>query len=53
VPFVYAGYVSGDYLDETVNTERTEFQMPKTRDVLGDLSWDVLLTQSAAHRNAT
>jgi hypothetical protein len=47
VPFVYAGYVSGDYLDETVNAERTEFQMPKTEDVLGDPSWDSLLAQSA------
>ncbi len=52
VPFVYAGYVSGNYLDETVNTERTEFQMPKTQDVLGDLSWDVLLTQSAGQAAA-
>jgi hypothetical protein len=52
VPFVYAGYVSGNYLDDTVNTERTEFQMPKAQDVLQDISWDMLLTESAGQAAA-
>lgn len=47
VPFVYAGYVSGGYLDEMVNPERTEFQIPKEQGVLQELSWDTLLAQTA------
>jgi hypothetical protein len=46
-PFVYAGYVSGGYLDETVNPERTEFQIPKEQGVLQELGWDMLLAQTA------
>lgn len=47
IPFVYAGYVSGSYLDETVNPGRTEFQIPKSQDVLQDLSWEMLVEESA------
>ena len=30
--FTYAAYVSGDYLDEHVNAERTDFTFPRTRE---------------------
>jgi hypothetical protein len=47
VPFVYAGYVSGEYLDENVNPERTEFQIPKEQGLRQELAWDTLLAQSS------
>ncbi|MBN1507199.1 MAG: ATP-binding protein [Sedimentisphaerales bacterium] len=39
-PFFYSGYVSGGFLDERVNSERTAFDIP-TDDLLGDngLKW--------------
>jgi hypothetical protein len=46
-PFVYAGYVSGDYLDETVNTERTEFQIPREDGLVEELGWETLLAKAA------
>ncbi len=44
-PFVYAGYVSGTYLDETVSPERTSFDVPTDGmlDFAGDVSWQQLL----------
>jgi hypothetical protein len=37
--FVYSGYVSGEYLDEMANTERTAFAIPETEDILGYPTW--------------
>lgn len=39
--FVYAGYVSSDYLDQHVNSERTGFQTPPEEGFVlpGELSW--------------
>lgn len=31
-PFVYTGFVTGDFLDETVNGNRTDFRMAKNRE---------------------
>jgi hypothetical protein len=31
-PFVYAGYVAGTHLDETVSPDRSDFEMPHKRD---------------------
>jgi hypothetical protein len=45
--FFYAGYVSGNYLDEMVNTERTGFAMPSEESVLGELTWQRLSDQAA------
>lgn len=45
--FVYSGYVSGDFLDESVNTERTDFVLPEDEDVLGDPTWKDLITNIA------
>lgn len=42
-PFVYAGYVSGEYLDETVNSERTGFTISDHPDLLGQPTWPDLL----------
>lgn len=41
---VYAAYVSGDYLDSHVNTNRTDFVFQKTRDqeTMDDVCWDEL-----------
>lgn len=44
-PFVYSGYVSGDFLDETVNPERTEFVMPDENTAFGDPTWNGLLAR--------
>jgi hypothetical protein len=42
-PFVYAGYVSGDYLDEAVNPERTSFNIERREfGLTGDISWQDL-----------
>ncbi|MCZ7603069.1 MAG: DUF4263 domain-containing protein [Melioribacteraceae bacterium] len=43
-PFVYTAYVSGEYLDERVNTERTHFDFPQDEDSLfpGEISRTVL-----------
>ena len=43
-PFVYAGYVSGEYLDEMVNTERTGFSLPEEPSMFGDITWPKLVT---------
>jgi hypothetical protein len=42
---VYAGYISGGFLDETVNSERTNFSVPEQleMDFPSDLSWQELL----------
>lgn len=44
-PFVYAGYVSGAYLDETVSPERTSFDVPTDGmlDLPGEVSWQQLM----------
>lgn len=42
VPFFYAGYVTGDYLDATVTTDRTEFDVlrePSPMEFPDELSW--------------
>lgn len=41
---VYAAYVSGDYLDSHVSTNRTDFVFQKTRDqeTMDDVCWDEL-----------
>ena len=43
--FVYSGYVSGHYLDETVNAERTAFQVLDHLELNlpGELSWQDLV----------
>jgi hypothetical protein len=39
-PFVYAGYVSADYLDEAVNPERTSFNIDdREPGFMDDISW--------------
>jgi len=45
--FFYAGYVSGEYLDEMVNTERTGFALPAEDSIFGELTWQNLVNQSA------
>jgi hypothetical protein len=47
VRFVYAGYVSGEYLDDAVNNERTEFLLPKEDGLAQELGWDTLLATAA------
>ncbi|MGO9597350.1 MAG: hypothetical protein ACLP7Q_04950, partial [Isosphaeraceae bacterium] len=49
-PAVYAGYVSGEFLDETVNAERTGFVLPEQIDLeFSDvLSWQDILDASIA-----
>lgn len=37
--FVYSGYVSGEYLDEMVNLERTGFAISDSEDIFGDPTW--------------
>ncbi len=49
-PFLYAGYVSGDYLDQSVAALRTDFDLPDGL-YQGELSWDELTTGAVA--NAT
>lgn len=48
--FVYAGYLSGAYLDETVTPDRTSFYSfdEEPLDFAGDLSWNSLLESSVA-----
>jgi len=48
-PFLYAGYVSGDYLDEVVNSERTGFVMPDEDSMLAEPSWTSLLKEASQH----
>lgn len=45
--FVYSGYVSGEFLDETVNSERTEFVMPDENVAFGDPTWNGLTSQAS------
>lgn len=42
--FVYVGYVSGKALDQAVNTERTDFNIPKKSDgdLIDDINWEDL-----------
>lgn len=49
-PFVYAGYVSGTYLDHTVAPDRTAFELPEegTLAATEEISWPELLDGSAA-----
>jgi hypothetical protein len=42
-PFVYAGYISGQYLDESVNSERTDFVIPIEDTLGGSPGWTTLL----------
>lgn len=48
--FMYAGYVSGQYLDEYVNSERTDFTMPDQDSVVGEPCWTSIV--NAAVENA-
>lgn len=45
-PFMYAGYVSGAYLDECVNSERTDFVMPDDDSAVHGPGWSTLLKNS-------
>jgi len=45
-PFMYAGYVSGAYLDECVNSERTDFVMPDDDAAVHGPGWSTLLKNS-------
>ncbi len=38
-PFVYSGYISGKFLDESVTPERTDFSMPDENSAFGDPTW--------------
>jgi hypothetical protein len=44
--FTYAGYVSGDYLNEFVNSERTDFSIPK-EDSLLEPGWNTLVQRAS------
>lgn len=52
--FVYCGYVSGDYLDETVSAERTSFDVYDASLLKGtdDLSWQDLVDNSVSQASA-
>jgi hypothetical protein len=43
--FVYSGYVSGSLLDETVNSERTEFTLPDENTAFGDPTYGGLVSK--------
>lgn len=45
-PFMYAGYVSGQHLDDSVNSERTDFVMPDEDSLLGGPGWLTVLQKS-------
>lgn len=45
-PFMYAGYVSGLYLDDTVNSERTDFTMPADDSLPLGISWRSVVKNS-------
>jgi len=45
-PFMYAGYVSGAYLDECVNSERTDFVMPDDDSAVHGPGWSTLLKRA-------
>jgi hypothetical protein len=45
--FLYAGYISGDYLDEAVNSERTDFAIPAD-DSIVDPGWTTLVKLATA-----
>jgi len=45
--FVYTGYVSGDYLDKTVNPERTNFQFSDDDGLLAEELTEDKVTQAA------
>ncbi len=49
--FSYSGFVSGEYLNEFVNSERTDFSIPK-EDSLLEPGWNTLL-QEASEQAAT
>jgi hypothetical protein len=51
-PFLYAGYVSGDYLDEVVNSERTDFVMPDDDSMLAEPGWTSLLRKATEHASS-
>jgi hypothetical protein len=38
--FVYAAYVESKFLNEAVNTERTDFNIAEDRDMLETITWD-------------
>jgi hypothetical protein len=52
--FVYAGYVSGEYLDRKVNAERTGFSLARNADLgfPGEVSWGELAEQATASATA-
>jgi hypothetical protein len=45
VPF---GYVSGEYLDDAVNNERTEFLVSKEDDLVEESGWDSFVTAASS-----
>jgi anti-sigma regulatory factor (Ser/Thr protein kinase) len=45
-PFMYAGYVSGQYLNDAVNSERTDFVVPDEDSVAGPPGWNSILDQT-------
>ncbi len=47
-PFVYSGYISGSFLDSTVNPERTDFVMPDENSAFGDPTWSSLVSTLAS-----
>ncbi|HXJ13686.1 MAG TPA: ATP-binding protein [Candidatus Limnocylindrales bacterium] len=45
-PFVYSGYISGKYFDDCVNSERSDFVIPKEDSVTGMPGWQTILQKS-------
>lgn len=45
-PFMYAGYISGQYLDDSVNSERTDFVMPDQDSLVSGPGWLTVLQRS-------
>jgi hypothetical protein len=44
--FMYAGYVSGQHLDDSVNSERTDFVMPDEDSLVAGPGWLTILQKS-------
>ena len=45
-PFMYAGYISGQYLDDSVNSERTDFVLPDQDSFASGPGWLTVLQRS-------
>ena len=45
-PFMYSGYVSGQHLDDSVNSERTDFVMPDEDSLVAGPGWQTILQKS-------